>query len=99
MQYIKNEVKSETLRISKSSEQKPEIKKVRKQETEKEEYIVKDYVVYPKHGVGKIIIANKKNKYWEIKAETHVLKFEKDKTIWDGTSKQTTTLFKAISHN
>ena len=31
-----------------------EIKKVKKQETEKREYKIKDYVVYPKHGVGQI---------------------------------------------
>ena len=48
----KEEPKVENLRISKSNEVKPEIKKVKKQETEKREYKVKDYVVYPKHGVG-----------------------------------------------
>ena len=42
------------LRISKNNEVKPEIKKVKKQSTEKREYKVKDYVVYPKHGVGQI---------------------------------------------
>ena len=41
---------------------KPEIKKVRKQETEKREYKVKDFVVYPKHGVGQIIEFKKKIK-------------------------------------
>ena len=50
----KIEVKTDNLRISKSNELKPEIKKVKKQETEKKEYKVKDYVVYPKHGVGQI---------------------------------------------
>ena len=48
----KTEVKNNNLRISKSNEIKPEIKKVKKQETEKRQYKVKDYVVYPKHGVG-----------------------------------------------
>ena len=35
-------------------EEKPTIKKIKKQQTEKREYKIKDYVVYPKHGVGKI---------------------------------------------
>ncbi len=48
------EVKNENLRISKSNEVKPEIRKVKKQDTEKKEYKVKDFVVYPKHGVGVI---------------------------------------------
>ena len=46
--------KGENLRISKSNELKPEIKKVKKQETAKREYKIKDYVVYPKDGVGQI---------------------------------------------
>jgi CarD family transcriptional regulator len=66
------------LRISKSNEAKPEIKKVKKQETEKKEYKVKDYVVYPKHGVG-LIIEFKKINIGGIDVETYVLKFEKDK--------------------
>ena len=49
--------------IKKSSglpaEEKIEIKKIKKQATEKKEYNVKDYVVYPKHGVGKIISVEK----------------------------------------
>ena len=35
-------------------EEKVEIKKIKKQPTEKKLYDIKDYVVYPKHGVGKI---------------------------------------------
>ena len=66
------------LRISKSNEVKPEIKKVKKQETEKKEYKVKDYVVYPKHGVGQITEFKKIN-IGGIDVETYVLKFEKDK--------------------
>ena len=46
------ETKVDNLRISKTNEVKPEIKKVKKQETEKREYKVKEHVVYPKHGVG-----------------------------------------------
>ena len=74
----KIEVKTDNLRISKSNEVKPEIKKVKKQETEKKEYKVKDYVVYPKHGVGQITEFKKIN-IGGIDVETYVLKFEKDK--------------------
>ena len=72
------EVKSEPLRISKNNEQKPEIKKIRKQETEKKQYKIKEYVVYPKHGVGQITEIKKIN-IGGIDVETYVLKFEKDK--------------------
>ena len=70
--------KTDNLRIPKSNEIKPEIKKVKKQETEKKEYKVKDYVVYPKHGVGQIIEFKKIN-IGGIDVETYVIKFEKDK--------------------
>lgn len=39
----------------KTNEEKIKIKKIEKQPTEKRIYNVKDYVVYPKHGVGKIV--------------------------------------------
>jgi len=74
----KVEIKTDNLRISKSNEVKPEIIKVKKQETEKREYKVKDYVVYPKHGVGQITEFKKIN-IGGIDVETYVLKFEKDK--------------------
>ena len=35
-------------------DEKPEIKKIKKQPSEKRIYNIKDFVVYPKHGVGKI---------------------------------------------
>lgn len=69
---------SDGLRISKSNEVKPEIKKVKKQETEKKEYKIKDYVVYPKHGVGQITEFKKIN-IGGIDVETYIIKFEKDK--------------------
>ena len=72
------EIKSDNLRISKNNEVKPEIKKVKKQETEKREYKIKDYVVYPKHGVGQITEFKKIN-IGGIDVETYVIKFEKDK--------------------
>ena len=74
----KAEIKTENLRISKNNEVKPEIKKVKKQDTAKKEYKVKDYVVYPKHGVGQIT-EFKKISIGGIDVETYVLKFEKDK--------------------
>ncbi len=70
--------KVNNLRISKTNEVKPEIKKVKKQETEKREYKIKDYVVYPKHGVGQITEFKKIN-IGGIDVETYVIKFEKDK--------------------
>ena len=73
------EENSQPLRLTKSAaEQKPEIKKIKKQSTEKREYKIKDYVVYPKHGVGQITEFKKIN-IGGIDVETYVLKFEKDK--------------------
>ena len=73
-----SETNSNLLRIPKNNEQKPEIKKVKKQGTEKKEYKIKDYVVYPKHGVGQIIEFKKMN-IGGIDIEAYILKFEKDK--------------------
>ena len=74
----KVEVKADPLRIPKNNEQKPEIKKIKKQETEKKLFKAKDYVVYPKHGVGQITETKKIN-IGGIDVETYILKFEKDK--------------------
>ena len=73
-----SEIKNNTLRIPKTNELKPEIKKVKKQVSEKKEYKVKDFVVYPKHGVGQITEFKKIN-IGGIDVETYVIKFEKDK--------------------
>ena len=43
----------------KTGDEKIKIKKIEKQPTEKRIYNVKDYVVYPKHGVGKIVSIEK----------------------------------------
>ena len=77
---IKNikETKTENLRISKSNEIKPEIKKVKKQETEKREYKVKDHVVYPKHGVG-VIKEFKKIIIGGIDVECYIIDISKEK--------------------
>jgi len=61
----KIEKKNETapLRIANSNKYRPEdkieIKKIKKQATEKKIYDIKDFVVYPKHGVGKIVSIEK----------------------------------------
>ena len=76
---VQSENSSQNLRISKSSiEQKPEIKKIKKQSTEKKLFKIKDYVVYPKHGVGQIT-EFKKISIGGIDVETYILSFEKDK--------------------
>tara|TARA_B100000029_G_scaffold75740_1_gene67419 strand:- start:312 stop:974 length:663 start_codon:yes stop_codon:yes gene_type:complete len=41
------------------SDPKIEIKKIKKQPNQKKEYNMNDYVVYPKHGVGKIVSVDK----------------------------------------
>ena len=74
----KIDTKNENLRIPKNNELKPEIKKVKKQSTEKREYKLKDYIVYPKHGVGQITEFKKIN-IGGIDVETYIIKFEKDK--------------------
>ena len=72
------ETNTDNLRISKTNEVKPEIKKVKKQGTEKRDYKIKDYIVYPKHGVGQIT-EFKKISIGGIDVETYIIKFEKDK--------------------
>jgi len=74
----KIESKAENLRIPKSNEVKPEIKKVKKQQSEKRTYKIKDFIVYPKHGVGQITEFKKIN-IGGIDVETYIIKFEKDK--------------------
>ena len=68
------------LRLTKNQEQKPEIVKVKKQETEKKIFKVKDYIVYPKHGVGQIISTSLKT-IGGIEVHSYDIKFEKDKAI------------------
>ena len=61
-----------------NQEDKPEIKKIKKQATEKKQYNIKDYVVYPKHGVGKII-AVEKAKIGQIEIQFYKIFIEKEK--------------------
>ena len=72
--------KTDPLRILKSNEIKPEIKKIKKQGTANKEYKPKDYVVYPKHGVGQILSVNSKT-IGEIEVQCYNIKFDKDKAI------------------
>ena len=74
----KVEASTDSLRIPKNNEIKPEIKKVKKQNTEKRDYKIKDYIVYPKHGVGQITEFKKIN-IGGIDVETYIIKFDKDK--------------------
>ena len=76
----KNNNKNENLKLTKNIDQKPEIIKIKKQGTEKREYKVKDYVVYPKHGVGQILSVGSK-KIGGIDVQCYDIKFEKDKAI------------------
>ena len=61
-----------------NQEDKPEIKKIKKQATEKKQYNVKDFVVYPKHGVGKIT-AIEKAKIGQIEIHFYKIFIEKEK--------------------
>ena len=76
----KSSNKSENLKLTKTLDQKPEIVKIKKQGTEKREYKVKDYVVYPKHGVGQILAVSAK-KIGGIDVQCYDIKFEKDKAV------------------
>jgi CarD family transcriptional regulator len=79
---IRNSAKSVTKPIEKNSipgqDEKPEIKKIKKQPTEKRIYNLKDFVVYPKHGVGKIT-AIEKAKIGEIDIQFYKILVEKEK--------------------
>ena len=74
----KKDQEVQNLRIPKINELKPEIKKIKKQSSEKRIYKIKDYVVYPKHGLGQITEFKKIN-IGGIDVETYIIKFEKDK--------------------
>ena len=80
---IKNSAKSVAKPIEKKNsipgqDEKPEIKKIKKQPTEKRISNLKDFVVYPKHGVGKIT-AIEKAKIGEIDIQFYKILVEKEK--------------------
>ena len=60
------------------ADEKPEIKKIKKQATEKKIYNLKDFVVYPKHGVGKITSIEKAT-IGEIDIQFYKILVEKEK--------------------
>jgi CarD family transcriptional regulator len=62
----------------KTNEEKTKIKKILKQPSEKRNYNIKDYVVYPKHGVGKIL-AIEKAKIGDINITYYKVVVEKEK--------------------
>ena len=64
----------------KASDDKIEIKKIKKQPTEAKIYNIKDYVVYPKHGVGQILSVSSRT-IGGIEVQCYDIKFEKDKAI------------------
>ena len=68
------------LRTSKNYEQKIEIVKIKKQATEKRIFKIKDYIVYPKHGVGQILSVSSKS-IGGIEVQCYEIKFEKDKAV------------------
>jgi len=57
-----------------------EIKKISKQDSEKKMYKVKDYVVYPKHGVGQII-GVENSVIAEIEVTNYKIQITKDKLV------------------
>ena len=80
---IKNKKKSELKSPEKKTtslgpDEKPEIKKIKKQPSEKRIYNLKDYVVYPKHGVGKITAVEKAT-IGEIEIQFYKIFIEKEK--------------------
>ena len=72
--------KEDILKLQKSSDQKTEITKIKKQATEKKIFKPKDYVVYPKHGVGQILAVSTKT-IGGIDVQCYDIKFEKDKAL------------------
>ena len=74
---LKNE-NNENKSISSNQEEKPEIKKIKKQPSEKRQYNVKDFVVYPKHGVGKITAVEKAN-IGQIEIQFYKIYIDKEK--------------------
>ena len=68
----------ENLKLTKTQDQKPEIIKIKKQETEKRQFKIKEYVVYPKDGVGQIT-EFKKILIGGIDVEVYIIKLVREK--------------------
>ena len=74
----KSRLSEKKTNTSSGADEKPEIKKIKKQPTEKRVYNLKDYVVYPKHGVGKITSIEKAT-IGEIDIHFYKIHVEKEK--------------------
>ena len=75
---IKNKLFNKSKNVLKPNEDKIQIKKIKKQPTEAKIYNVGNYVVYPKHGIGKII-AVEKAKIGNIEITFYKIFIEKEK--------------------
>ncbi len=64
--------------VSKIGDEKVPISKIKKQPTETKKYNINDYVVYPKHGVGKIVSVEKA-KIGDIEITFYKVFIEKEK--------------------
>ena len=76
-QVVASHKKTTNQNIAKTDD-KIEIKKIKKQPTEKRLYNINNYIVYPKHGVGKII-AVEKAKIGNIEITFYKVMIEKEK--------------------
>ena len=77
----KEETKVDNLRISKSNEVKPEIKKVKKQETEKREYKIKKKAEFSRSDDVTIRILSRKRNYQQQSGIFFFLNFNKKLSI------------------
>ncbi len=76
-QVVASHKKTTNQNVAKTDD-KIEIKKIKKQPTEKRLYNINNYIVYPKHGVGKII-AVEKAKIGNIEITFYKVMIEKEK--------------------
>jgi len=79
-------------------EEKVEIKKIKKQPTEKKLYEIKNFVVYPKHGVGKITAVEKAT-IGQIEIQFYKIFIEKEKLTLTVPINQQTNLRPVSSTN
>ena len=76
-QVVASHKKATNQNVTKTDD-KIEIKKIKKQPTEKRVYNINNYIVYPKHGVGKIISVEKA-KIGDIEIAFYKVMIEKEK--------------------
>jgi len=101
---IKKEKKAEVIPLKTTNkntytpEEKVEIKKIKKQPTEKKLYEIKNFVVYPKHGVGKITAVEKAT-IGQIEIQFYKIFIEKEKLTLTVPINQQTNLRPVSSTN